>query len=77
MHDNKQEDDNKQAWLGTFFCISNICGVGLNRVGRDRETKEEHDKDCLRGFSVFQGKINRDGEGGREDTEMECCNINI
>ena len=53
MHDNKQEDDNKQAWLGTFFCISNTCGVGLNRVGRDRETKEEHDKDCLRGFSVF------------------------
>ena len=53
MHDNKQEDDNKQAWLGTFFCISNTCGVGLNRVGRDRETKEEHVKDCLRGFSVF------------------------
>ena len=39
------------AWY--MLCMSNACGVWLNRVGRDRETKEEHDEDCLRGFSVF------------------------
>ena len=36
----------KLLWLGICFCISNTCGVWLNRVGRDRETKEECDEDC-------------------------------
>ena len=62
------------TWLGICFCISNACSVWLNRVGRDRETKEEHHEDCLRGFSVFKGKISRrwwGRQGGRRDRVLQ------
>ena len=36
------------AWLGIWFSISNTCGgVWSNRVGKNRETDEEHDEDCV------------------------------
>ena len=29
------------------------------------------------GFQFSRAKLDRDGEGGREDTGMGCCTINI
>ena len=66
------------AWLGIWFGISNNCGVLLNGVGKNRETDEEQDEDCVEeGFQLARGKFDRYGEGGRETVGMGYCCINL
>ena len=67
------------AWLGKWCGKSNTCGsVWSNRVGKNRETNEEHDMDCFKErFKLTRVKFDSDGEEGREALGMENCNINI
>ena len=38
-----------------------------NGVGKNRETKEEHDEDCVEeGFQLARAKFDRDSNGGTE-----------
>ena len=49
-----------------------------NGVGKNRETDEEHDEDCIQeGFQLAGVKFDRDGETGREALGMANCSINI
>ena len=49
-----------------------------NGVGKNRETDEEHDEDCVQeGFQLAGVKFDRDGETGREALGMGNCSINI
>ena len=49
-----------------------------NRVGKNRETDEQHDEDCVEeGFQLAGVKFDRDGETGREALGMGNCSINI
>ena len=49
-----------------------------NVVGKNRETNEEHDKDCIEeGLQLARGMFDRDGKGGRKALGMEYYSINI
>ena len=67
------------AWLAIWFGISNTCdGVWLNAVGQNRETNEEHDKDCVKEeFQLARVIHDKDGEGGREALGIGNHSINI
>ena len=50
----------------------------FNGVGQNRETYEEHNKDCVEeGFQLTRLKFDRDGEEGREVLGMGDRSINI
>ena len=67
------------AWLAIWFGISSTCGgMWFNGVGQNRETYEEHNKDCVEeGFQLTRLKFDRDGEEGREVLGMGDRSINI
>ena len=67
------------ARLLIWFGISNTCSsVWLNGVGKNRETSEEHDEDCVEeGFQLARVKFDRDGEVGSEALGMGNRSINI
>ena len=47
-------------------------------MGKNRETDEEHDEDCIQGgFKLASVKFDRDGDGGREALGMSNCSIDI
>ena len=47
-------------------------------LGQNRETNEEHDKNCVKEwFQLARVIFDRDGEGSREALGMGDCNINI
>ena len=49
-----------------------------NGVGRNWETDEEHDEDCIEGeFQLARIKYERDNEGGREALGAGNCSVNI
>ena len=49
-----------------------------NGVGKNRETDEEHDEDCVQeGFQLAGVKLDRDGGRGREALGIGNCSINI
>ena len=49
-----------------------------NGVGQNRETNEEHDKDCIEGgFQLARIKFDRDSEGDREALGVGNCSVNI
>ena len=59
------------ARFGISFGTSNNCGVRLNEVGKNRETNEEHDEDCVdEGFQLARVKFDRDGKEGGEALGM-------
>ena len=65
------------AWLGTWFGTSNTCGVWLNGVGKNRETNQKHNEDCLKeGFRLPRKNFDRDDKGGRETLAMGYCSSN-
>ena len=50
----------------------------LNGVGKNRESDEEHDEDCVEErFQSARVKFDRDCEGGKEALGMENRSINI
>ena len=47
-------------------------------VGKNRESNEEHDEDCVEeGLQLARVKNDRDGEGSREALSTGNCKINI
>ena len=49
----------------------------LNEVGKNRETDEEHDEDCVdEGFQLARVKFDRDGKEGGETLGMWYCGSN-
>ena len=49
-----------------------------NEVGKNWETDEEHDDDCVEeGFRLVREKFDKHSERGREVVGMGCCSINI
>ena len=51
--------------------------MGLNGVGQNKETDEEHDEDCVEeGFNIARMKFDRDGKGDREAVGMGYCTSN-
>ena len=61
------------------FRISNTCGgMWSNELGKNRETDQEHDEDCVEeDFQLARAKLNRDGKGGRKSLGMGNYSINI
>ena len=50
----------------------------LNEVGKNRETDEEHDEDCVdEGLQLARVKFDRDGKGGRQALVIGYCSSNI
>ena len=49
----------------------------LNRAGKNKETHQEHDEDCVEeGFQLARVKFERDGKGEREVLGMGYCSSN-
>ena len=67
------------AWISIWFGIFNTCGgVWSNGVGKNWETKEEHDEDCVEeGFKLASAKFDRDSNGGKEALGTANCSISI
>ena len=60
-----------------MVCHINNCGVRLNEVGKNRETDEKDDEDCVdEGLHLARVKLDRDGKGGREALVMGYCSSN-
>ena len=57
------------AWLDIWPGLSNTCDdVWSNGVGQNSKTNEKHDEDCVKEvFHLAMAKLDRDGEGGREE----------
>ena len=65
--------DKRFDWLGFPYGL-----VWLNRIGKNRETDEERDEDCVEErFQLARVKFDRDIERGREALGMGNCSINI
>ena len=55
-----------------------IAVCGRMEVGKNKETHEEHDEDCVEEeFQLTRGKFDRVGEGGREAAGKRYCSINV
>ena len=67
------------AWLDTWFDISNnYVSAWSNRVGQNRETGGEQDKNCVEeGFQLARVKFDRDGEGCSDAPGVGSCSSNI
>ena len=53
---------NKFDWLGLAYVLVHPSSVWLNGVQQNRETNEEHDKDCVEErFHLARMKFERDG----------------
>ena len=66
------------AELGIWFSTFNNCGVRLNEVGKNRETDDEHNEDCVdEGLQLARVKFDRDGKGGRQALVIGYCSSNI
>ena len=49
----------------------------LNEVGKNRETDEEHDEDCVEeGFHLAKVRFDREGKGRRETVGSGYCSSN-
>ena len=66
-------------YLWWCFGISNTCGGVLsNRLGKNRETNEEYDEDCLEdGSQLARVKFGRDGEKDKKALYMGNYRNNI
>ena len=65
------------ARLGIWFGTSNNSGVRLNKVEKNRETDEKHDKDCVdQRFQLARVKFDRHSKGGRDALVMGYCSSN-
>ena len=64
-------------FTGLAYGLVHPIIVRLNSVGRNRETDEEHDEDCVEeGFHLARVKFYRNDKRGREAVGMGYCSGN-
>ena len=63
---------------GLIYLIIMLAVGWSNRVGHNRETDEEHDKNCVEeGFQFARVKLDRDGQGCSDAPGVGSCSFNI